>query len=639
MLAPGKRGSALGRASKTRTKDAPSADATPVKVPLRGKLSAPLEATAANSGPKKSEVSPKNGGGGNFKGKSLALDGLKGPKSPQQESPKFPKSQVEPGTLERAKVGSRVSPRGKALSEASAAGGLRPKVEPPNAGGGSAGGDQARALASLHERHVSLQQEHATLQQAHKDLQAKHRDSVGSCLVLLDQLKELRGENGGDVTPDRNAPGSARAAFGQRPAVDRALEKLQQQTGGGGGMGGGASASSSSSSVSSSARPKKLEPSLHGAAHSAPPHKQHTTPGQAHAASMGDSANSSFVVPHPLRLPDERSMASDSSARGWAGGGQGGAVSNRSSQKGSARRNGPRGASPRSSGLVVNGRGTHAASSESVSSQPHQRTPRGGSGRAVGGAHTKGGLRRGGGADPLALTSSSAADGDYGDSQYSYAGGGNGDMGDGEEEMYYEEEEDVLDTYDPSESSQHGHHSQYPHSHHGGGAHGYGGPGGPHGGGYEYDDDGFYGEDDGVYDDDEFEEDDLDHPSEAGMSSHHSDHRGGGWGGGNGGSRHGNELDRDGLPYDDDGVEEEGEEGLLDYHDGYDDEDEDDPDDVSRLSPHDVEQLVEKYMQVRRRADDLENENAKLTQQLMELGQSSTCPPETLVIHVSPEMW
>ena len=25
--------------------------------------------------------------------------------------------------------------------------------------------------------------------------------------------------------------------------------------------------------------------------------------------------------------------------------------------------------------------------------------------------------------------------------------------------------------------------------------------------------------------------------------------------------------------------------------------------------------------------------------QLMELGQSSQCPPETLVIHVSPEMW
>ena len=55
-------------------------------------------------------------------------------------------------------------------------------------------------------------------------------------------------------------------------------------------------------------------------------------------------------------------------------------------------------------------------------------------------------------------------------------------------------------------------------------------------------------------------------------------------------------------------------------------------------APHDVEALVDKYLQSRRRADELESENARLTQQLIELGKSGTCN-DALVIHVSPEMW
>ena len=105
---------------------------------------------------------------------------------------------------------------------------------------------------------------------------------------------------------------------------------------------------------------------------------------------------------------------------------------------------------------------------------------------------------------------------------------------------------------------------------------------------------------------------------------------------------------------------------------GYDDEEEA----VGRLSPADVETLVEKYLHSRRRADELESENAKLTQQLMAISLSEQCkdtvrtsrqprvPPARdshdatpanaqadgppllfgtrcaqLVIHVSPEMW
>ena len=74
------------------------------------------------------------------------------------------------------------------------------------------------------------------------------------------------------------------------------------------------------------------------------------------------------------------------------------------------------------------------------------------------------------------------------------------------------------------------------------------------------------------------------------------------------------------------------EDGYRDW--GY---EEDDPDDVSRFSPQDIEQLVEKYLQSKRRADELESENAKLTQQLVDLSQHNA--PDTLVIHVSPEMW
>ena len=66
----------------------------------------------------------------------------------------------------------------------------------------------------------------------------------------------------------------------------------------------------------------------------------------------------------------------------------------------------------------------------------------------------------------------------------------------------------------------------------------------------------------------------------------------------------------------------------------YDDGDEDDED---RLSPQDVEQLVERYLITRKRADELEGENAKLTQQLLELAHGQA--PETLVVQVSPEMW
>jgi len=58
---------------------------------------------------------------------------------------------------------------------------------------------------------------------------------------------------------------------------------------------------------------------------------------------------------------------------------------------------------------------------------------------------------------------------------------------------------------------------------------------------------------------------------------------------------------------------------------------------TTHLSPGDVEQLVDKYMQTRRRAEELESENEKLTKQLVELSKGA--PPETLVIHVSPEMW
>ena len=60
-------------------------------------------------------------------------------------------------------------------------------------------------------------------------------------------------------------------------------------------------------------------------------------------------------------------------------------------------------------------------------------------------------------------------------------------------------------------------------------------------------------------------------------------------------------------------------------------------DDLTQLSAHDMEALVDELLATRQRAEELESENAKLTQQLMDVTQGNA--PDTLVIHVSPEMW
>ena len=77
----------------------------------------------------------------------------------------------------------------------------------------------------------------------------------------------------------------------------------------------------------------------------------------------------------------------------------------------------------------------------------------------------------------------------------------------------------------------------------------------------------------------------------------------------------------------------DGDEELDDGY-GYDDEEEDDEE---RLSPQDVEQLVERYVSTRKRCDELEGENLKLTKQLLDIAHKQA--PDTLVIQVSPEMW
>ena len=72
----------------------------------------------------------------------------------------------------------------------------------------------------------------------------------------------------------------------------------------------------------------------------------------------------------------------------------------------------------------------------------------------------------------------------------------------------------------------------------------------------------------------------------------------------------------------------------LDDGYGYDDEEEDDEE---RLSPQDVEQLVERFVSTRKRCEELEGENLKLTKQLLDIAHKQA--PDTLIIQVSPEMW
>ena len=66
------------------------------------------------------------------------------------------------------------------------------------------------------------------------------------------------------------------------------------------------------------------------------------------------------------------------------------------------------------------------------------------------------------------------------------------------------------------------------------------------------------------------------------------------------------------------------------YRDSY------EPEAADMLSPGEVERLVERFLQQQQRIEQLQSENTKLTNELVEIGKGS---PETLVIHVSPEMW
>ena len=62
------------------------------------------------------------------------------------------------------------------------------------------------------------------------------------------------------------------------------------------------------------------------------------------------------------------------------------------------------------------------------------------------------------------------------------------------------------------------------------------------------------------------------------------------------------------------------------------------------LSHAEMERLLEKLLVSQKRTEELEAENAKLTQQLLDAtkvgpdGKLANAP-DTLVIHVSPEMW
>ena len=111
MLTGKTRGLSRTKPGRSSAKDSPAGSAESVKgMPMRGKpLAATLEVTSSVP---KSSVSPKSA---SLKGKSLALEGLKGP------SPASPKTGK---TLEAPRQGAaRVSPRGKALSEAPPSGG------------------------------------------------------------------------------------------------------------------------------------------------------------------------------------------------------------------------------------------------------------------------------------------------------------------------------------------------------------------------------------------------------------------------------------------------------------------------------------------------------------------------------------
>ena len=124
------------------------------------------------------EVSSPKGGGP--KARVLSLD-LKNP-GLGSSSPKSGKA------LDPPRKG---SPRGKALetTDSSVASRSSSKgLESPTCSTDAM--EQAGAMLALRERFATLQAEHASLQHAHGALQAKHRESVGSCLLLLEQVKQ-----------------------------------------------------------------------------------------------------------------------------------------------------------------------------------------------------------------------------------------------------------------------------------------------------------------------------------------------------------------------------------------------------------------------------------------------------------------
>ena len=514
-------------------------------------------------------------------------------------------------------------------------------------GGPSSSGDR-QALQSLHERHVSLQQEHASLQQAHAALQAKHRDSVGSCLVLLDQLKELQGRV--DVVDPPPHPGSARAAL--------ALRNGGGAVGGGGGPSSGADGIGGlSASLGRGARNEHKPPVLDakalvaasggaGVSHSAPPHKPGASP----------------ALPHALRIPD--GAAGEVSAREWAGGRSG-----RSDATSSARRVG--GASS-----ARKGSSTAAGIGHSARGQATGSARKLGGSRAAGEALSVSGrgsvAHPGSGKSPRAAGASAVGASSGRLSGRAHAPSGPGLL------QPLEAAEAVVARDVGARRQQIQQMQQQPPSPDApsGGVHGRfrGDDDGADGGrgdddddddddfdddhSYEDDDEVLYEVDDGQYDDDDFEEEIDEELNPVRHDSRHASSEHGAGGGTGTGYRaspsaqasveRGWALDEEVEAVheeehhagedegeEDEDEEDEEEEMLMGYRDEYDEYDEDE--DFSQLSAYEVEQLVDKYMQTRKRADELESENEKLTRQLVELAQKA--PPETLVIHVSPEMW
>lgn len=115
---------------------------------------------------------------------------------PARPKARSPPATVLKGTKSPVSV-PRPSPKGKTLAEPSFSGAKAPGTPPK----GSSSRESQSQYQTLCQEHAALQARFDALQRDHSALKLKHEDSVRSCRMLLDELKERQASQSEELCP------------------------------------------------------------------------------------------------------------------------------------------------------------------------------------------------------------------------------------------------------------------------------------------------------------------------------------------------------------------------------------------------------------------------------------------------------